>query len=80
MCYANEKAHTLVPSIIMHTLFNLGVMYFMYERESLIAYVTSFAVLSILVVILRILDPQFFAKENPIGGDQSEPIPPREPS
>lgn len=61
LCYSNEKSQgSLLPSILLHTVFNLSVMYFLFERESLSGHLVSTAVLCLMVLVIRLVDRQYF--------------------
>lgn len=64
MCYVTERANlSLLPAIIMHTIANLAFMYFLFKRESSYGHLISFAVLYLLIVLIRFLDPDYFSME-----------------
>lgn len=61
MCYLRDKAKgSLLPSILLHTLYNLAFMGLLYERESIPGYLIGFAVLGLLLLALRLMDPLYF--------------------
>ncbi len=62
MCYLNENAKgSLLPSIILHSIYNLTFMYFLFERETMTGYLLSIVSFSLLLLGIRLIDPKFFA-------------------
>lgn len=68
MVYLYEKAGgCLVPSTILHAVNNLAFMYFLYERESTTGYIVSFVSLMIIVLLIFLLDREFFRRDKVSG-------------
>lgn len=61
--YVIDKSRgSIVPSTFFLTLYNLSVMYFLYERESLYGHAIAFVVLCVIVLCIRIADRNYFTK------------------
>ncbi len=63
MCYVNEKAGSILPSIIIHTLFNLFSMRFLFERESSAGYLICSLTLCVILLGVRLFDPSYFKQQ-----------------
>lgn len=64
MSYVNDKSRgSLLPSILLHTLFNLGSMLLLFGRESIVGYLICAAGLMVVLLAIRLLDPLYFGQE-----------------
>lgn len=64
MTYINDKSKgSILPSVILHTLLNLAFMYLVFERETIIGYLISILILSIIFLLIRFIDPKYFKGE-----------------
>lgn len=67
MSYLNDKARrSLLPSIVLHTVFNLASMWLLFERETAAGYLVMTAGLGLILAIVRVFDPLYF-KQNAVG-------------
>lgn len=66
MTYINDQAKgSILPSILFHTFLNLSFMYLLFERETIVGYLISILVLSIILLFIRFIDQEYF-KQNTI--------------
>ena len=61
MTYLNDKSGgSILPSILLHTFINLAYMSLLFERETIVGYIISISVLTIIILLVRIVDSGYF--------------------
>lgn len=61
MTYINDKSGgSILPSILLHTCINLSYMFLLFERETIVGYLVSISILTIVVLLVRFVDAAYF--------------------
>ncbi len=61
LTYMNDKSGgSILPSILLHTCINLSYMSLLFERETMIGYFISISVLTVIVLLVRGIDSEYF--------------------